>query len=132
MSGPGSCPCAGANLRRTSSWVSPGTAIPFGKCSSASRYSRLAMACSPCSGARMIPSAPMPLPLLSVVHVNVNCSDLARSLAFYRDQVGLAPLSHTAPGPQDGAGFALAGKVRWDAWLLHDARGQAGPALDLL
>src|SRR5262245_60797059 len=43
MSGPGSWPCAGANLRRTSSWVSPGTAIPFGKTSSAAVYSRLAM-----------------------------------------------------------------------------------------
>jgi len=74
----------------------------------------------------------MALPLLSVVHVNANCSDLARSLRFYRDLVGLAPLSHTSPAPQEGAGFGLAGKVRWDAWLLHDARGLAGPAVDLL
>jgi len=74
----------------------------------------------------------MALPLLSVVHVNVNCSDLARSLRFYRDTVGLAPLSHTSPLPQDGAGFGLPGQVRWDAWLLHDARGLAGPAVDLL
>jgi glyoxylase I family protein len=74
----------------------------------------------------------MALPLLSVVHVNANCSDLAASLRFYRDLVGLTPLSHTSPGPQDGTGFGLPGKVRWDAWLLHDARGLAGPAVDLL
>jgi catechol 2,3-dioxygenase-like lactoylglutathione lyase family enzyme len=74
----------------------------------------------------------MSLPLLSTVHVNANCSDLARSLAFYRDLVGLAPLSHTKPVPQDGRGFGLAGRVQWDAHLLHDDRGVAGPAVDLL
>ena len=74
----------------------------------------------------------MSLPLLSTVHVNANCSDLARSLAFYRDLIGLTALSHTQPVPQDGRGFWLPGRVRWDAHLLHDERGQAGPALDLL
>jgi catechol 2,3-dioxygenase-like lactoylglutathione lyase family enzyme len=75
----------------------------------------------------------MPLPILSVVHVNANCSELGRSLAFYRDLVGLTPMTHTCPSaPQDGAGFGLPGKARWDAWLLHDARGYAAPGVDLL
>ena len=74
----------------------------------------------------------MTLPVLGVVHVNANCSDLERSLRFYRDLVGLSPLTHTSPEPQDGAGFGLPGRVRWDAWLLHDARGPAAPAVDLL
>src|SRR5262245_46796834 len=74
----------------------------------------------------------MTVPILGVVHVNVNCSDLARSLAFYRDRVGLTPLTHTNPLPQPGAGFGLPGRVQWDAHLLHDERGQAGPAVDLL
>ena len=74
----------------------------------------------------------MALSLLSVVHVNVNCSELGRSLAFYRDLVGLEPVSHTKPPPQDGAGFGLEGSVQWDAHLLHDDRGITGPALDLL
>jgi len=74
----------------------------------------------------------MALPLLGVVHVNVNCSDLERSLRFYRDLVGLSPLTHTSPTPQEGAGFGLPGRVRWDAWLLHDDRGLAAPAIDLL
>ncbi len=74
----------------------------------------------------------MSLPLLSTVHVNANCRDLARSLAFYRDLVGLAPLSHTKPVPQDGAGFGLEGRVQWDAHLLYDDRGVTGPAIDLL
>ncbi len=74
----------------------------------------------------------MALDLLSTVHVNVNCSDLARSLDFYRDVVGLTPQSHTHPVPQDGSGFGLEGQVQWDAHLLHDSRGAEGPALDLL
>jgi catechol 2,3-dioxygenase-like lactoylglutathione lyase family enzyme len=74
----------------------------------------------------------MTLPILSTVHVNANCSDLSRALAFYRDLVGLTPLSHTRPVPQDGRGFGLGGRVQWDAHLLHDERGVAGPAVDLL
>lgn len=74
----------------------------------------------------------MSLSLLSVMHVNINCSDLERSLAFYRDRVGLVPQSHTNPMPQDGAGFGLSGQVVWDAHLLHDDRGFAGAAVDLL
>lgn len=74
----------------------------------------------------------MALDLLAVTHINVNCSDLERSMRFYRDLVGLAPQSHTRPEPQEGAGFGLPGRVVWDAYLLHDDRGQAGPAVDLL
>jgi len=72
------------------------------------------------------------LPLLGVVHVNVNCSDLARSLEFYGDRLGLTAQSHTRPAAQDGQGFGLPGRVQWDAHLLHDERGLAGPGLDLL
>ncbi|MBW2496422.1 MAG: VOC family protein, partial [Deltaproteobacteria bacterium] len=39
----------------------------------------------------------MPIDLLSVMHVNVNCSDIGRSLPFYRDLVGLEPRAHTRP-----------------------------------
>lgn len=69
----------------------------------------------------------------SVAHVNVNCRDLARSLRFYRAHLGLASAAHTAPAqPQDGSGFGLPGRVLWDAHMLCDARGMAGPAVDLL
>ena len=74
----------------------------------------------------------MSLELLAVTHVNVNCSDLERSMRFYRDLVGLEPQSHTRPQPQEGAGFGLPGQVVWDAYLLHDDRAQGGPAIDLL
>jgi glyoxylase I family protein len=74
----------------------------------------------------------MALDFVSVVHVNVNCSRLERSLAFYRDALGLAPLSHANPVPQDGAGFGLPGRVQWDAWIIHDERGLRAPGIDLL
>lgn len=74
----------------------------------------------------------MALDLGAVTHVNVNCSDLDRSLRFYRDLVGLKPQSHTKPQPQAGEGFGLSGQVVWDAYLLHDDRGPASPAIDLL
>ena len=74
----------------------------------------------------------MAIAIQSVMHVNVNCSDLGVSLPFYRDFVGLVPTHHTQPVPQDGAGFGMRGEVQWDAHILHDARGFAGPAIDLL
>ena len=74
----------------------------------------------------------MALSLDAVTHVNVNCSNLERSLRFWRDLVGLTPQSHTRPAPQAGEGFGLPGQVVWDAYLLHDDRAQGGPAIDLL
>jgi catechol 2,3-dioxygenase-like lactoylglutathione lyase family enzyme len=82
------------------------------------------------------------IPIQSVMHVNVNCSDLERSLAFYRDIVGLTPAAHTNPLPQKGFPMGAgaeeeplanaAGPVQWDAWMLQDVRGFAGPSVDLL
>jgi len=74
----------------------------------------------------------MSLDFMSVVHVNVNCSQLARSLDFYQGALGLTPLSHTRPVPQDGAGFGMPGRVQWDAWIIHDDRGQRAQGIDLL
>jgi catechol 2,3-dioxygenase-like lactoylglutathione lyase family enzyme len=74
----------------------------------------------------------MALELTSVAHVNVNCSNLERSLLFYRDVVGLKATTHTLPLPQEGAGFGLPGKVAWDAWMLQDGSSAFGPAIDLL
>lgn len=67
-----------------------------------------------------------------IYHVNVNCSDLERSLAFYRDGLGLSTLTRTTPTePQPGAAFGL-DLVQWDAWILTGDRGHAGAVLDLL
>lgn len=67
-----------------------------------------------------------------IFHINANCSDLGRSLAFYRDLVGLTPSTHTVPDhPQPGAAFGL-DAAQWDAWILTGTRGFEGVALDLL
>jgi len=73
----------------------------------------------------------MPIGVSHVFHLNVNCSDVGRSLAFYRDAVGLHPGAHTEPPPQPGAAFGLE-VAQWDAWILNDDRGFGGVALDLL
>lgn len=73
----------------------------------------------------------MPVGPLRFFHVNVNCSDLERSLVFYRDLVGLKPTVRTRPErPQPGGAFGL-DEVQWDAWILS---GDApdGVVLDLL
>lgn len=71
-----------------------------------------------------------------VAHCNLNCSSLDRSLAFYRDVVGLQAVTHTAPAPQPAGGFPLpdgTAEVQWDAWIMHEhGTGHTSPALDLL
>jgi glyoxylase I family protein len=67
-----------------------------------------------------------------VVHLNVNCSDLDRSLAFYRDEVGLRAHVRTAPdAPQPGAAFGL-GAAQWDAWMMGGPDGFGATVVDLL
>jgi len=75
----------------------------------------------------------VPIGVSQAFHVNINCSDLERSLAFYRDRLGLTPSTRTRPEvPQAGAAFRL-DVGQWDAWILHDERGfGAGLVVDLL
>jgi catechol 2,3-dioxygenase-like lactoylglutathione lyase family enzyme len=74
----------------------------------------------------------MAVALQRVMHVNMNCSDLKRSLEFYRELLVLQPFVHTAAFPQPGDAFGMQGDVQWDAHILQDARGFDGPSLDLL
>jgi catechol 2,3-dioxygenase-like lactoylglutathione lyase family enzyme len=74
----------------------------------------------------------MPIGVSRVFHLNVNCSNLERSLAFYRDLLGLQAVVRTTPdGPQPGEAFGL-DTAQWDAWILADGRGLDGVAIDLL
>lgn len=68
-----------------------------------------------------------------VYHANVNCSDLERSLAWYRDRLGLSVWAHTAPeAEQDGAAFGLS-RARWDAFILGSGgSAHTPPVVDLL
>ncbi|MGZ4692701.1 MAG: VOC family protein [Acidimicrobiales bacterium] len=67
-----------------------------------------------------------------IFHVNVNCSDLARSRRFYVDGCGLAEGVRTTPEqPQSGVAFGL-DRAWWDALILVGASGFDGGAIDLL
>lgn len=67
-----------------------------------------------------------------VFHVNVNCSSLDRSLAFYRDALGLLPGARTTPrAPQPGGAFGL-DAVQWDAFMMTGPDGMLAPVVDLL
>jgi catechol 2,3-dioxygenase-like lactoylglutathione lyase family enzyme len=66
-----------------------------------------------------------------VFHINVNCSDLDRSLAFYRDTLGLETRARTTPQPQPCGPLGL-DQAQWDAWILTDRRGWVATAVDLL
>jgi len=66
-----------------------------------------------------------------IYHVNSNCSDLTRAVAFY-EALGLVRVTRTVPSrPQPGAAFGL-DEVAWDAWMMQGDDGIAGLALDLL
>jgi catechol 2,3-dioxygenase-like lactoylglutathione lyase family enzyme len=73
----------------------------------------------------------MAIGVTRVFHLNVNCSDLERSLGFYRDLIGLTEGAHTVSPEQDGAAFGLE-RVAWDARILLDDRGYEGAVVDLL
>jgi catechol 2,3-dioxygenase-like lactoylglutathione lyase family enzyme len=67
-----------------------------------------------------------------IFHVNSNCTDLERSLVFYRDLLGLKQNTHPIPSfRQRGDAFGL-DEVMWDAWMLQSDLGNDGLALDLL
>ena len=67
-----------------------------------------------------------------IFHVNINCSDLARSRTFYVDGCGLTEGVRTAPEhPQPGDAFGF-DRAWWDALILIGANGFDGGAIDLL
>jgi len=68
----------------------------------------------------------------AVLHINVNCTGLDRSVEFYRQVTGLTPISHTAPeSPQPGGAFAL-DSAQWDAWIMAGPLRFERPVVDLL
>ena len=72
----------------------------------------------------------MPIGPARIFHVNANCSDLDRSLAFYTEQLGLTTTVRTTVEPQPCQALGL-DRGAWDAWLLGPA-DRHGVVLDLL
>jgi catechol 2,3-dioxygenase-like lactoylglutathione lyase family enzyme len=74
----------------------------------------------------------MPIGPARLYHVNVNCSDLDRSLVFYTERLGLRTTVRTKVGPQPCAALGLEFGA-WDAWMLAGARHHTeGALVDLL
>jgi catechol 2,3-dioxygenase-like lactoylglutathione lyase family enzyme len=72
------------------------------------------------------PGGPSP----QLVHVNVNCSDLANSRAWYERVLGLEMRGSSAPGPISGEAFGFDGSCEYQAAFLFARDG--GFAIDLL
>jgi catechol 2,3-dioxygenase-like lactoylglutathione lyase family enzyme len=73
----------------------------------------------------------MPIGGSRIYHVNSNCTDLSRSVAFY-EALGLEAVTRTLPSrPQPGSAFGL-DEVAWDAWMLQGDCAYDGLSLDLL
>ena len=67
-----------------------------------------------------------------IFHININCSDLTASRAFYVEGCGLVEGVRTTPDDvQSGTAFGL-DRARWDAWILVGVKGFDGGAIDLL
>ena len=64
--------------------------------------------------------------------VVVNCSDLARSEAFYSEVLGFHPRVRFAPGPRDESTLGLGPDAEWEMAYLDDPRGTGTFAIDLV
>jgi catechol 2,3-dioxygenase-like lactoylglutathione lyase family enzyme len=74
----------------------------------------------------------MPIGPARLYHVNANCSDLHRSLAFYTERIGLTTTVRTTVEPQPCAVLGL-DLGAWDAWVLSGTLPHGeGAVLDLL
>lgn len=67
-----------------------------------------------------------------LAHVHVNCSDLARSRAFYEDALGLACVYHSTPPAQPGLPFGIAGEISTEGLSFADPRGAESFVVDLV
>ena len=73
----------------------------------------------------------MPIPILGVAHVNLNCRDLDANRTFF-GSLGLSGVVRTDPPPQDCRAFGFVGDAQWDAWMLQVGDAAGGTSLDLL
>jgi len=74
----------------------------------------------------------MTISTIRLVHVNTNVTDIDRSLAFYRDGVGLVPGTHTAPTAEQSGELFGFDSAKWDGYLLGGANPDRHQGLDLL
>lgn len=74
----------------------------------------------------------MPIAVQNIIHINVNCTDIAASKRFFETVVGLTAANHLKAEPQAGEGMGLNGPAQWDGYAMQDAGGWSGTMVDLL
>jgi catechol 2,3-dioxygenase-like lactoylglutathione lyase family enzyme len=69
----------------------------------------------------------------SLLHCNLNTSDLAAASSWYSAVLGLSPGMKTARVPSDGRVLGVTGKPVTETWFMYDHRGpRTAPAIELL
>lgn len=74
----------------------------------------------------------MPIAVQNIIHINVNCTDIAAAKRFFETVVGLTAANHPKAEPQAGEGMGLNGPAQWDGYAMQDAGGWSGAMVDLL
>ena len=67
-----------------------------------------------------------------LVHVNICCSDLARSADWYQRTLSLEVRGHSKPGPVPGRGFGMDGEIEWEAKSFYPKGLSESFMIDLL
>jgi catechol 2,3-dioxygenase-like lactoylglutathione lyase family enzyme len=71
--------------------------------------------------------------LHSLLHCNLNTTDLSSAAAFYEDLLGLRVGMKTDRRPTDGRGLGYDGMATSEVWFLYDQRGpRIAPGLELM
>lgn len=69
----------------------------------------------------------------SLLHCNINSTDLSKAAAFYEGLLGQVVGMRTTPEPVDGASLGLEGQSTTLVWFFYDARGpRSAPAIELM
>ncbi|MFE4963759.1 VOC family protein [Streptomyces sp. NPDC056660] len=73
-----------------------------------------------------------PTQVHSLLHCNLNTTDLAAAASLYADVLGLSPGMKTARVPSDGRVLGVEGRPVSETWFLYDHRGpRTAPAIEV-
>src|SRR5271168_1263441 len=74
-----------------------------------------------------------PVRVHSLLHTNLNTTDVAAAASCYADVLGLLPGMKTARTAADGRALGVAGTPVTECWFLYDHRGpRTAPAVEVL
>src|SRR5271168_4856641 len=74
-----------------------------------------------------------PVRVHSLLHTNLNTTDVAAAASCYADVLGLLPGMKTARAAAEGRALGVAGTPVTECWFLYDHRGpRTAPAVEVL